>query len=72
MRVTRFHIPYMIWGTIQVTDSYKVPTFKSYCKYRRPHYKVPIFHILYGGTIRVIDIYKVPTFNITYGGTVSH
>ena len=26
-----------------------------------PHYKVPIFLIKYGGTIRVIDSYKVPT-----------
>ena len=26
-----------------------------------PHYKVPAFHIRYGGTIRVIDSYRVPT-----------
>ena len=53
-----------------------------------PYYKVPTFHISYGGTIRVIDSYKVPsfkshctceaahykvpTFHIRYGGTISH
>ena len=38
-------------GTITVIDSYKVPTF----------------HISYGGS-QVIDSYKVPTIHIRYGG----
>ena len=33
-------------------------------------YKVPTFHIRYGGTIRVIDSYKVPAFHVRYGGTI--
>ena len=60
------HIPYKVWGTIRVTDSYKVPTCKSYtCQ--GPHCKVLSFQIRNGGS-KVIDSYKVPTFNERYGG----
>ena len=69
------HIPYKVWGTIRVIDSYKVPTFHiryEGTKRVTDSYKVPTFHIRYEGTKRVIDNYKVPASHIRYGGTISH
>ena len=43
---------------------------KSYHTCGGPSYKVPTLHIMYGGTIIIIDSHKVPTFHIRYGGTI--
>ena len=65
------HIPYKVWGTIQVIDSYKFPTFKSYCTCEGTLLQGSHIPHNVWGTISYWHL-QGSTFHIWYGDHTSH